>query len=67
MENKTFKLEDLNAEFWSKVILINIWPSSGVGGSGSLWIVTSDEKQYYILRKIRNDFTIWSQWQNGAT
>ncbi len=48
MENKTFKLEDLNAEFWSKVILINIWPSSGVGGSGSLWIVTSDEKQYYI-------------------
>ena len=48
MENKTFKLEELNAEFWSKVILINIWPSSGVGGSGSLWIVTSDEKQYYI-------------------
>lgn len=48
MENKTFKLEELNAEFWSKVILINIWHSSGLGGEGSLWIVTSDKKQYFI-------------------
>ena len=48
MENKTFKLEELNAEFWAKVILINIWPSSGLGGPGSMWIVTSDKKQYYI-------------------
>ena len=48
MDNKTFRLEELNSGFWSKVILINIWPSSGHGGPGSLWIVTSDKKQYFI-------------------
>lgn len=48
MENNTFKLEEMNSEFWKKVILINIWPSSGHGGPGCIWIVTSDKKQYFI-------------------
>lgn len=48
MENNTFKLEEMDSEFWKKVILINIWPSSGHGGPGCIWIVTSDKKQYFI-------------------
>ena len=48
MENNTFKLEEMDSEFWKKVILINIWPSSGHGGPGCIWIITTDKKQYFI-------------------
>lgn len=48
MEEKTFKLEELDNDFWDKVILINIWPSSGLSGYGSMWLVTSEKKEYFI-------------------
>lgn len=46
--NKTFELSDMDDKFWDKVIFINIWPSSGMGGPGSLWIVTADKKEFFI-------------------
>lgn len=48
MDGKTFRLEELDSAFWSKVILINIWPSSGLGGFGCMWLVTSDKKEFII-------------------
>lgn len=47
-EKNTFKLNELNQEFWNKVIFIEIQPSSGMGGPGCLWLITSDVKLYYI-------------------
>ena len=46
--NKTFELSDMDDKFWDKVIFINIWPSSGMGGPGSLWIITEEKKEYVI-------------------
>lgn len=46
--NKTFELSDLDDKFWDRVIFINVWPSSGMGGPGSLWIITEDKKEYVI-------------------
>ena len=48
MVGKTFRIEELDDVFWDKVILINIWPSSGVGGYGCMWLVTTDKKEYFI-------------------
>ena len=48
MNNKTFRLEDLDDSFWSHVVLIDIWPSTGLGGPGSLWIITNEAKIYFI-------------------
>lgn len=48
MKDKTFKLEELDEIFWRKVIFIHIWNSTSMGGPGSLWIVTSDKKLYFI-------------------
>lgn len=47
-EQRTFKLEELNQEFWNKVIFFEINPSSGMGGPGCLWLITSDVKLYCI-------------------
>ncbi len=48
MEKRIFKLDELDDEFWEKVIFINIWNSTGMGGPGSLWIITSDKKLFFI-------------------
>ena len=48
MDNRTFKLEELDEKFWEKVILITKWNSSSMGGPGCLWLVTLDKKLYYI-------------------
>ena len=34
LERKTFALEELNDNFWGKVILVNIQNSTGMGGWG---------------------------------
>ena len=47
-EKKTFKLEELNQEFWKKVVFVEIEKSSGMGGPGCLWLVTCDAKVYFI-------------------
>ena len=47
-EKRTFKLEELHQEFWQKVIFFEIQHSSGMGGSGCLWLITSDVKLYFI-------------------
>lgn len=44
----TFDLEDLNDDFWKKVVYFEIWPSSGLGGPGCVWFVTEDKKEYYL-------------------
>lgn len=46
--NKTFELSDMDDKFWNRVIFINIWKSSGLGGPGCLWIITDDKKEYVI-------------------
>lgn len=48
LERKTFALEELNENFWGKVILVNIQKSKGMGGWGYLWIITSDARCYFI-------------------
>lgn len=48
LERKTFALEELNEDFWGKVILVNIQNSTGMGGWGCLWIVTSEARCYFI-------------------
>ena len=48
LERKTFALEELNDNFWGKVILVNIQNSTGMGGWGCLWIITSDARCYFI-------------------
>lgn len=45
---KTFSLKELDEKFWEKVILIEKWNSSGLGGWGCLWLVTSDKKVFWI-------------------
>lgn len=45
---KTFELSDLDANFWERVIFINIWPTTGMGGPGNIWIITEDKKEYFI-------------------
>lgn len=47
-EKKIFKLEELDQEFWNKVVFVEIEPSSGMGGPGCLWLITSDAKSYFI-------------------
>ena len=42
LERKTFALEELNDNFWGKVILVNIQNSTGMGGWGCL----SDSKDF---------------------
>lgn len=49
MNNKTFNLEDINDAFWRKVILITVIHSSGLGGAGSIWLVTDDKKEFVIF------------------
>ena len=48
MKRKTFRLEEIDEKFWEKVLLINIWRSSGLGGPGGMWFVTSDKNVYFI-------------------
>lgn len=48
LKNKTFELSDMDDKFWDKVIFINIWPSSGMGGPGGMCIITEDKKEYVI-------------------
>lgn len=47
-EEKTFDLDDLDDEFWEKVVFFEIWHSSGLGGPGGIWMVTEDKKKYYL-------------------
>lgn len=47
-EDKTFDLDDLNDEFWKKVIFFEIRHSSGLGGPGVFWMVTEDKKKYCL-------------------
>ena len=42
----TFKLSDLNQNFWEKVLFIQITHSSGLGGPGAIWIITSEMKLF---------------------
>ena len=42
--NNTFKLSDLNQNFWDKVIFIQVCHSSGMGGQGVIWIITNEHK-----------------------
>ena len=44
----TFKLSDLNQNFWEKVLFIQIIHSSGLGGPGAIWIITSEMKLFFI-------------------
>lgn len=46
---KTFLLsETQNEEFWEKVLYVEKWHSSGLGGPGALWIITADKLLYQI-------------------
>lgn len=47
-EEKTFDLDDLDDEFWKKVVFFEIQHSSGLGGPGALWMVTEDKKKYCL-------------------
>lgn len=44
----TFTLEELDEGFWQRVIYVEKWYSSGLGGPGCLWMVTSDKLLYEI-------------------
>lgn len=46
--SNTFKLSDLNQNFWDKVIFIQVCHSSGLGGPGVIWIITNEHKLYVI-------------------
>lgn len=48
MERKTFTLRDLDENFWEKVLTVSLEHSSGPGGWGCLWIVTSEKREYFI-------------------
>lgn len=48
MNCRTFSLTDMDESFWEKVLLIERHHSSGLGGPGCLWIVTSEPKSYFI-------------------
>lgn len=47
-KRKTFELEELDKTFWNNVILVNIQNSTGMGGWGCLWIITTEPKLYFI-------------------
>ena len=47
-KRRTFKLSDLDETFWEKVITVSLEHSSGLGGWGCLWIVTSEKREYFI-------------------
>lgn len=44
----TFKLSDLDQNFCEKVLFIQITHSSGLGGPGAIWIITSEMKLFFI-------------------
>lgn len=45
----TFSLElTKDTEFWDKVLYVEKWRSSGLGGPGDLWLVTSEKLLYQI-------------------
>ena len=46
--DQTFTLEELDDVFWDKVIYVEKWHSSGMGGPGCLWIFTTDKLLYQI-------------------
>lgn len=46
--DQTFALEELDANFWDKVLYVEKWHSSGMGGPGCLWMITSDQLLYQI-------------------
>ena len=48
MERKTFTLSDLDEAFWEKALTVSLEHSSGPGGWGCLWIVTSEKREYFI-------------------
>ena len=48
MYDKTFELNELDNAFLGKVILIMVIHSSGLGGTGSIWLVTEDKKEFVI-------------------
>ena len=47
-KDNTFTLEDLDTNFWESLIFFKIQHSSGIGGPGCLWLITSDVKLYFI-------------------
>lgn len=47
-DDNTFSLEDLDANFWENLIFFEIRNSSGLGGPGCLWLITSEPKRYFI-------------------
>lgn len=47
-EERLFELGELDESFWQKAILITVWYSSGMGGPGSIWIVTEDKETFLI-------------------
>lgn len=48
MKRRTFTLNDLDETFWKKVLLVNLVHSSGMGGWGGLWMVTSELQEFFI-------------------
>lgn len=44
----TFKLEELDDKFWGKVIYIEVEHSTGLGGSGGIWLITEEKKLFFI-------------------
>lgn len=47
-QKKTFDMKDLDEKFWKKVVFGQLFHSSGMGGPGCIWLVTSDKKKYYL-------------------
>ena len=45
---QTFTLDELDEDFYNKVIFIYLSHSSGLGGPGCLIMITSDNKEYFI-------------------
>lgn len=47
--NRTISLSEiLDDKFWEKVLFVEKWRSSGLGGAGALWIISSDKLLYQI-------------------
>lgn len=45
----TFSLSETHTkEFWDKVLYVEKWHSSGLGGPGALWMITSDKLLFQI-------------------
>ena len=45
---RTFSLNDLDKKFWDSVILAQVQHSSGLGGPGCIWLITTEKKTYFI-------------------